>query len=330
VRESTMIETTRREYNAGQDYLRIRQFLIATFALYGGPTNWLLDRWNFCRYFAVPVHTFYNMSYFSVPTLTHKPFRDEVAAWEKTIWVWENSVGEIVGVFNSANEEAGEAFCQVHPDYTHLYGEMVDHAEEHLADRVDGVGYVKLYVYEGTALEQVAQAKGYTRINRRGVHREYKITGEEETPVLPEGFVIRTVAEKDNLEERRKAKGISFGAHYAPSDWPPAWVYREMEKAPDYRPELDLYIEAPNGDCASFCTIWVDEENRYANFEPVGSRVEYQGMGLARALLMEGFQLMAQHGVTRSFMDSNNEFYSKVGFEDTGRSYYPWFKHFEI
>jgi hypothetical protein len=38
---------------------------------------------------------------------------------------------------------------------------------------------------------------------------------------------------------------------------------------------------APNGDYVSFCTIWIDERNKYGKFEPVGTHAEYQGMGLA-------------------------------------------------
>ena len=45
-------------------------------------------------------------------------------------------------------------------------------------------------------------------------------------------------------------------------------------------------------------------------------RSVYQGQGLGRALLMEGFRRMAQYGVTCSFMGSSNAFYRKVGFKE--------------
>jgi hypothetical protein len=77
------------------------------------------------------------------------------------------------------------------------------------------------------------------------------------------------------------AKSIAFNRAYAPSDWAPASAFREMQQAPDYRQDLDLFIVAPNGDYVSFCTIWIDERNKYGKFEPVGTHAEYQGMGLA-------------------------------------------------
>lgn len=100
------------------------------------------------------------------------------------------------------------------------------------------------------------------------------------------------------------AKSIAFNGAYAPSDWAPASAFREMQRAPDYRQDLDLFIVAPNGDYVSFCTIWIDERNKYGKFEPVGTHAEYQGMGLGRALLMEGFRRMAQTRLTSSSPNS--------------------------
>ena len=91
-----------------------------------------------------------------MPTQTSQSHRDERVFWERTNGIWENEAGEIVGVVTSENEEPGEAWIQIHPDYTFLYDEMVTYVEEHLADRVGDVGFVKLYVNAGTELEQVA------------------------------------------------------------------------------------------------------------------------------------------------------------------------------
>ena len=322
-----MMKTIRRAYDSNKDFMRIRSFLIDTFALYQRPFNWLIDRWNFCRYLVVPLHSYYNVRHFSVPTHPHRSIRDELPFWEATIGVWENEQGQIVGVVHSENEEAGEAWIQIHPDYTRLYDEMVAYAEERLADRAEGVGYVKLYVNADSELEQVASARGFRKLEDRTPILEYVI-GETPAPQLPEGFVIKSVLEEDDVDKRRMAKAIAFGAHYAPSDWGPAAAYREVQQAPDYRKDLDLFIVAPNGDYASFCTIWIDEKNQYGIFEPVGTHAEYQRRGLGRMLLMEGFRRMAQYGAKRSYMQTGIEFYRHVGFKETSYSYYPWIKYF--
>lgn len=318
---------TYRPYAADPDYLRIRQFLIDTFPLYGGPFNWLLERWNFCRYFVVPIHTHFNVNYFGVPTRPHTPFRDELPHWEAAIGVWEDSAGKIVGVVHSENEEAGEVWFQIHPDHTDLYAEMVDFAEATLADRADGVAYVKLYVNEGCALEDVARSRGYRALPHATPYWEYAIRSCP-TPTLPDGFVIKSVAEHDDVEQRRRAKAMAFGPRYGPSQWEDAESFRIMQQAPDYRADLDLVLLAPNGEQAAFTTIWVDEANHYGNFEPVGTVVDYQGLGLGRALLQEGERRMADLGLTRSYMTTTIEFYRKIGFRELPLRIVPWIKHF--
>ena len=311
------MKTVFRTYDPEQDFLRIRDFLIDTFTLYQRPFNWAIDRWEFVRYFVLPCHSYHNMRYFGVPTRSDRPFRDELPFWEKTIGVWENEEGDIVGVVNSENEEPGEAWIQIHPDYTFLYDEMITYIEAHLADRVGHIGYVKLYIYNDSDLEEIARVRGYRKLEEGETVRQYLIE-ELPAPQLPEGFVIRSVADEDDVDKRRMAYSLAFGgANGCPSSWEPATSFEEMQRAPSYRKDLDLFIVAPNGDYASVCTIWVDEKNQYGNFEPVGTHVEYQRMGLGRALLMEGFRRMAAYGATRSFMNSSNEFYQKVGFQET-------------
>ncbi|MBN1313015.1 MAG: hypothetical protein JXB30_16505 [Anaerolineae bacterium] len=62
-----MKKTFRKVYDPTTDYMRIRGFLIDTFALYQRPFNWLIARWNFCRYCVVPIHSYYNVRYFACP-----------------------------------------------------------------------------------------------------------------------------------------------------------------------------------------------------------------------------------------------------------------------
>lgn len=321
--------TTVRPYDPDKDYIRIRDFIVDTYAAYGRPYNWLIDRWNFCRYFVIPIHTFYNTSYFGIPTNPGESHRDELPYWQASIRVWENEEGDIVGVTHSENEEPGEAWIQIHPDHTDLYDEMISTIEETLADRVEDLGYVKLFVNDGSDLEELAEERGYRKLPFPLGYMEYRI--EDRRPVeLPEGFTIKSVADEDDVEKRRIVRALAFGGDYSPSEWPPAWVMREMQKAPDYRADLDLFVVAPSGDYVSFCTIWLDERNGYGNIEPLGTHPEYRGLGLARALMMEAFERMAQRGIELSYMDSGVGFYKKIGFKDTPYLYSPWIKYFEV
>jgi GNAT superfamily N-acetyltransferase len=320
------MSVTLRTYQPASDFVRVRQFIIDTYRLYGGPHNWLLERWDFCRYVVCPIHGYYSTRYFGVPTRPIHHFRDEVAIWEATIGIWENDAGEIVGVANTENEEAGEAWFQTHPDYD-LAVEMVDYAETKLADRIGDIAFVKAYAAERSNIERELQARSYRPYGRPSQHKVY-LPDDAPAVELPAGYVIRSVAEEDDPLKRSISKAIAFGGGYAPSDWVPVELFAQVQQAPDYRPELDLFIVAPNGDYAAFCTIWVDEANGYANYEPVGTHREHQRMGLGTALLNHGFHLMADLGVKRSYMQSENSFYTKVGFRPVpGRSFGAWIKY---
>ena len=315
-----------RAYEPETDYMRVRRFLTDTFALYQRALNCLIDRWSFCRYGVIPFLSASGVRNFSACRGSYPPPRDQLALWEKGIGIWETAAGEIVGVVHSENEEPGEAWVQIHPDHTEFYEEMVAYAETYLADRIDGLGYVKLYINSDCELETIASARGYKQLKYRTPYLEYTI-GDAQVPQLPNGYGIKSVLEEDDVDRRRRAKAIAFGGNYAPSDWTPASAFAEIQHAPDYRRDLDLFIVAPTGEYVSFCTIWVDVQNQYGVFEPVGTHAEYQGRGLGRTLLMEGFRRMAAYGATRSFISSSNPFYLKVGFRDTQRYYSPWIRY---
>ncbi len=308
------------------DFARLRELLVETFALYGGPFNWSLERLNFTRYFAAPVHTFYSARCFDAPVPQHRGFRDEVRAWERNVWLWENAAGRLVAAVHSDNEGPGRAFFQLHPDFTGLYGDMLDHAEDNLADVARGVSFLNAHVNDGTELERLVEQRGYIRSSTHNVLRRM-VMPMEPPGRLPEGLRFATVAEVDDVAERSRAKALAFSGYCEPSGWPPAWAFEELSRAPDYRPDLDLMVLTARDECVAFATIWLDQHNHYANFEPVGTRVDYQGQGLGAALLQEGFHRMSQLGVTSSYMDSRNPFYLKQGFRQTLRSYSAWVRY---
>lgn len=206
-----MTAATMRSYSAEVDYMRIRRFLIDTFALYRRPYNWTLTRWNFLRYAVLPMHSYYNVQYFGVPTGTVEPVRDEQKVWERTISIWETSGGEIAGVVHTENEEPGEAWFQLRPSHGDLCEEMVVYAEDHLTNWVDDLGYIKLYADDDSPLVDVAQARGYRRLDHAGaVHKVYELDDLPE-PELPDGYLVKSVAEEDDVEKMRALRTLAFG-----------------------------------------------------------------------------------------------------------------------
>ncbi|WP_393165453.1 GNAT family N-acetyltransferase [Nonomuraea marmarensis] len=59
--------------------------------------------------------------------------------------------------------------------------------------------------------------------------------------------------------------------------------YLQVMRAQPYRLELDWLVEAPDGTPVAFCLAWLDEHNRVAALEPVGTDPGHRRLGLATA-----------------------------------------------
>jgi len=132
--------------------------------------------------------------------------------------------------------------------------------------------------------------------------------------VLPEGFVIRSVAGEHEADALGAAHSGAFGSH-----WPPGEYLRVM-RSPLYDPDRELVVVAPDGRLAAFLVYWIDPVSRSGLFEPVGCHRDFQGKGLAKALMLEGLRRMRGHGMTVAVVKHEHDnpaaaaLYASVGF----------------
>lgn len=96
-----------RKYDALSDFKRVGDFLVENYLPENKDGNFPEPAWEYMH---------------------HHPYLDEKTL--DRMGVWEDS-GEIVGV---AHHESflGEAFFEIHPRYTNLKTEMLEHAEKYL------------------------------------------------------------------------------------------------------------------------------------------------------------------------------------------------------
>jgi hypothetical protein len=66
--------------------------------------------------------------------------------------------------------------------------------------------------------------------------------------------------------------------------------YLQVMRAWPYRAELDWLVEAPDGTPVAFCLVWLDEHNRVAVLEPVGTDPGHRRLGLAGAATLAGLR----------------------------------------
>jgi ribosomal protein S18 acetylase RimI-like enzyme len=136
--------------------------------------------------------------------------------------------------------------------------------------------------------------------------------------VLPGGFLVREVAETNEISVRAAAQR---------EVWQPWTVgnvtgedYARFMLLPGYNRDLDVVAVTPDGDVAAYVNGWIDPVNKIGDFGPVGAVPAYRRLGLTRAVLLEGLRRMRAHGMDRVCVSTTSTntaahlLYESIGF----------------
>ncbi|MBZ0300971.1 MAG: hypothetical protein K8J31_14580, partial [Anaerolineae bacterium] len=110
----SLIQITHRPLCGDADAMRLRQFLIDSYALMGREFNWETRRWE--------------GSYWCV---TDSERADP--SWGAHTHLWETAAGEILGA--AVPDGPGDLALQIHPHHRALEDAILDWSEQHLARR---------------------------------------------------------------------------------------------------------------------------------------------------------------------------------------------------
>ena len=148
-------------------------------------------------------------------------------------------------------------------------------------------------------------------------------------PRLPEGFIVRPLQGKQEIEEYVALHRDAFGTANM------TVVQRlAIMNNPDYRPELDMVAVAPDGKFAAFCVCNINREvneqsgHNEGEIGLIGTRPAYRHMGLGRAMLLEGLQSLKSCGISIATLGTTSSnanairLYKSVGFEVATRVYW--------
>jgi ribosomal protein S18 acetylase RimI-like enzyme len=161
------------------------------------------------------------------------------------------------------------------------------------------------------------EARGYRR-NERGGYRFAQSLDSIPSPELPPGFRLRYPGEADLVERvdlHRDAWSVWGASSFSLE------AYRKLRAAPEYDPELDVVLEAPDGRLVSYCVCWADAASGLGLFEPVGTRPAYAGRGLGKQTILEGLRRLKSKGMhtatvgTASVNAGAAALYRSAGFE---------------
>ncbi|HSK87264.1 MAG TPA: hypothetical protein VK880_02840, partial [Anaerolineales bacterium] len=243
------MKPTLRNYQNENDYWRIREFLREVSMLNDRHDySWSLLRWD---YWVWHVNT----------NIFHMNLKEVVYLWEVD--------GQIVAVLNPDHDD--ESFFQIHPSYhrKELLCEMLEVAELRLPKQKNaGKKELTVWVNEGDGIhKQVLTDYGYARskfsaehMRRRSLTQPIPFDPSQGKPdsVPHKGYTIRALGEEDELPARSWLSWKVFHPD-EPDEKYEGWEwYKNIQRIPLYRRDLDLVAVAPDGELAAFCTVWVD------------------------------------------------------------------------
>ena len=233
-----------------------------------------------------------------------KGHASEGASWVRRLWFsgpdlvawgWAYLPHQVRRSDGSVQDVTGAYLAyQVHPGHAGLVDEVIDWydgtaagLERTVLPRAGDEFGLERWAAHGYAADpaSLGDAGYWVQLNGRDL-------AEVEEPVLPDGFGFRTAGEA--------GAEAAVRAHvdaWAPSTYT-AEGYQGVRETAAYRGDLHILVEAPDGTMACSTIMWLDEANKTAEFEPVGTHPDYRRRGLARAMLLHGMQLARAAGAT--------------------------------
>jgi GNAT superfamily N-acetyltransferase len=272
-------------------------------------------------------------SYGELAWIWGKGHASEGASWRRRLWFadgelvawgWAYLPRQVRRSDGSVKDVSGaELTYQVHPGHAGLVDEVIgwyDAAAAGLERTVMPTGAeefaLKRWAAHGYETDHAAlgDTGSWSQLNQRDLT-------DLEQPVLPAGYRFRTAAEA--------GPEAAVAAHvdaWAPSTYT-AEAYQGVRQTAAYRGDLHVLVEAPDGTMASSTIMWLDEVNKTAEFEPVGTHPGYRRLGLARAMLLHGMGLARAAGATHMTVacagapgrPAARELYYGAGFRELSR-----------
>ncbi|PWB74406.1 MAG: GNAT family N-acetyltransferase [Anaerolineales bacterium] len=297
------MKPTPRTYQTENDYWQIREFLRALSLINDRHDYaWSLLRWDYWVWHV-------NMNIFQFDP------REVVTLWEAD--------GQIVAMVNP--DGRGEAFFQIHPAYhdPELISGMLEAAESKLPKQMDDdkkelLAWVNA---EDETMKGILAGRGYIRSKYSAEHmRRRFFTRPIPDPVPLNGYTVRALGDESELPARSWLSWKAFhpdepDEKYGGWEW-----YKNIQRVPIYRRDLDIVAVAEDGELAAFCTVWFDDVTRTAVFEPVGTHPGHQKRGLGKAVMSEGLHRAQRLGATlatvSSYGTAAHALYESMGFTE--------------
>ncbi len=116
----------------------------------------------------------------------------------------------------------------------------------------------------------------------------------------PAGYTVRPLAGMEEVADYVALHRAVFESEAMTEAW-----RRRTLLHPDYQPDLDIVVEAPDGRLAAFCICWFDAISRAGRVEPLGCHKDFRRLALGRVALAEGLSRLQSHGAENVYVETD-------------------------
>ncbi|MEN9693068.1 MAG: hypothetical protein RLZZ330_712, partial [Actinomycetota bacterium] len=210
--------------------MAVRQYLLDSYSQIGHLYNWEPRRWE--------------------GSLFHRNNEDLLKQREKIgreVAILFDDKDQIQGI--AIPEYDGGVFLQTAQGDNATQEKLIDWAIENLSQKSKSTNWLEVWCNENDGTrQQILESKGFKPTSEHQIKRTQTLTSPKPIPKLPEGYVVRNINNSDeDFEKMAALLNAAFGR-----DFHSAEEYRNFATlAPSYKSELEIVVQAPNGEFAA-------------------------------------------------------------------------------
>ncbi|MBT4287284.1 MAG: GNAT family N-acetyltransferase [Deltaproteobacteria bacterium] len=217
--------------------------------------------------------------------------------FKKRAQLWRNEKKELIGFCIQEYENSG-IHIQPRPGDLFLIPLMVDWI---VSDWGKDKETIETYsIDEDFYTYELLMVAGFKDLGDVGIMREYETSLKREQILLKPGFTVKSLSTYQNYESLIDTINAAFGLKKKLNiDW-----LSSKFRAPSGSENWQLSIVNSDGECVSFCFVWIDPINKIAEIDPIGTHPDYQQNGFANHLIIECFNRLKLEGIDSCYIPS--------------------------
>jgi mycothiol synthase len=115
------------------------------------------------------------------------------------------------------------------------------------------------------------------------------------------GFTVRSLGGENEVEDYVELHQSVFESKSMTVEW-----RKRILQHPDYRPDLDIVVESPEGRLVAFCICWLSQDSLSGQVEPLGCHKDFRHYGLGKVALSEGLHRLQVLGAQSIYVETDN------------------------